>query len=100
MPLYMVIERFKQGHSDAVYARFNAKGRMLPAGLLYHDSWLSVDDKTCYQLMQTETPETFDKWTRHWDDLVDFEVIELKEKPTGRVSDDKGPGRLCGGEWR
>jgi len=83
MPEYMVIERFKAGHSEAVYDRFCRKGRMLPEGLTYLDSWLSARDDTCYQLMRTDHPEIFDSWTRNWDDLVDFEVIELKEKPTG-----------------
>ena len=83
MPHYMVIEHFRSGTSQAVYARFAEKGRMLPDGLVYLDSWLSAQDDTCYQLMQTDRPETFDKWMRHWNDLVDFEVIELKEKPNG-----------------
>lgn len=83
MPLYMVIERFKQGHSAAVYERFETKGRMLPPGLSYCDSWLSADDDVCYQLMKTENPDTFDKWIAHWDDLVEFEVIELKQETTG-----------------
>ena len=84
MTEFMVIERFRAGNSAAVYDRFKAQGRMLPPGLHYIDSWLSVRDDTCYQLMATDSPETFDKWIAHWDDLVDFEVIELKEKPTGR----------------
>ena len=81
MPLYMVIERFRQGHSAAVYDRFQRTGRQLPTGLQYLDSWLSAADDTCYQLMKTERPETFDTWIAQWDDLVDFEVIELTEKP-------------------
>ncbi len=83
MPMYMVIERFKAGHSTAVYKRFAAQGRMLPLGLCYLDSWLSAGDDVCYQLMRTETPETFDTWIANWDDLVDFEVIELIDKPIG-----------------
>ena len=85
MQRYMVIERFREENSEAVYERFNQAGRMLPEGLLYIDSWLCADDKQCFQLMETETPELFDKWFKHWDDLVDFEVVELKEKPTGET---------------
>ena len=83
MQRYMVIERFKAGTSRAVYERFRDKGRMLPDGLVYLDSWLSADDSACYQLMETDTPEHFDRWTAHWDDLVAFDVIPLKPKPTG-----------------
>ncbi|MEQ9261240.1 MAG: DUF3303 family protein [Roseovarius sp.] len=80
MAEYMVIERFRAGNSAAVYARFTEKGRMLPEGLDFVASWLSGRDDTCWQVMRTQTPESFDKWTRHWDDLVDFEIIKLKEK--------------------
>ena len=86
MRRYMVIERFKSGDSAAVYDRFATKGRMLPPGLGYLDSWLSASDDTCYQLMETDTPEKFDKWITHWDDLVDFEITELKENHRGIYS--------------
>ena len=84
MPRYMVVERFREGHSATVYARLAKMGRMLPEGLHYIDSWLSADDATCWQVMETDAPESFDRWTRNWDDLVAFEIIEWKEKPTGR----------------
>ena len=45
---YMVIETFKPGMVDKVYERFNKKGRMLPDGLLYIDSWLSNDRTKCF----------------------------------------------------
>ena len=83
MAQYMVVERFRMGSSAAVYDRFAAKGRMLPPGLCYHNSWLAASDDVCYQLMETDSPESFDKWFARWEDLVDFEVIELKTKPTG-----------------
>ncbi|MEX0284855.1 MAG: DUF3303 domain-containing protein [Paracoccaceae bacterium] len=86
MQRYMVIERFRQGNSAAVYDRFHAQGRLLPEGLHYIDSWLSADDTTCYQVMETNHPETFDIWIAHWNDLVEFEVIELKDKPTGSTT--------------
>jgi hypothetical protein len=31
----MVIERFKDGQADAVYARFRERGRLAPDGLRY-----------------------------------------------------------------
>jgi len=85
MPMYMVIERFKAGHSAGVYARFEAQGRILPPGLRYIDSWLAASDDVCYQLMETANPKTFDNWIARWDDLVDFEILELKDKPSGSV---------------
>ncbi|MEN3371231.1 MAG: hypothetical protein V7609_3374 [Verrucomicrobiota bacterium] len=76
---YMVIEKFAPGCKVAVYERFREKGRMLPDGLLYVDSWLEKDGDTCYQLMETDSPELFDRWIDQWKDLVSFKVTELEE---------------------
>ena len=78
---YMVIERFKPGKTEELYARFHAKGRMLPEGLEYINSWLTRDRSTCFQLMSTNTPALFEEWIRNWSDLTDFEIIELTEPP-------------------
>ena len=84
MVKYMVIERFHQGCTKKAYDRFAERGRMLPSGLLFVDSWLSQDDKRCFQLMKTNDPSLFDIWIKNWDDLVSFEIIELGEKPGGQ----------------
>ena len=81
---YMVIEHFAPGNVTAIYDRFREHGRMLPAGLHYIDSWLSVDQRRCFQLMETESRELFRQWTQKWDDLARFEIIELGEKPAKR----------------
>ncbi len=77
MATYMVIERFKAGCMEAVYERFEARGRLLPDGLIYHDSWVDRKRATCFQLMHTDRPELFDLWFDRWSDLVDFELFEV-----------------------
>jgi hypothetical protein len=32
--------------------------------------------------METENPETFNTWIKNWEDLVDFEVVEIGQKPS------------------
>ncbi len=81
MKRYMVIETFPPGAKAEVYERFHRKGRMLPPGLLYIDSWLEKDGDRCFQLMETNDRQLFDRWTEHWSDLVSFEIVELGEKP-------------------
>lgn len=73
----MIIERFKPGCWDGVYERFEARGRMLPEGLYYLNSWASKKNQLCYQLMETNSPQLFETWFRRWSDLVDFEIIEI-----------------------
>jgi hypothetical protein len=73
----MVIETYTRG-SEAVYARASQRGRMLPPGLAYLDSW--VDERTldrCFQLMETEEPSLFERWIANWSDLVEFEIVPV-----------------------
>lgn len=75
---YMVVETFASGCKEAVHGRFEQKGRMLPDGLSYVNSWLEKGGNRCFQLMETASPELFDRWIDQWKDLVSFEVIELE----------------------
>ena len=81
----MVIETFIPGKIDEVYERFKKKGRLLPIGLKYIDSWLSIDHTKCFQLMETEKFDLFDEWISNWDDLTDFEIIPVEDSPTTAV---------------
>jgi hypothetical protein len=74
---YMVIETFVRGPRP-VYARAAERGRMLPPGLTYVESW--VDERgldRCFQLMETEDPTLFDEWIANWRDLAEFEVVPV-----------------------
>jgi hypothetical protein len=72
----MVVEDFVQG-ARPVYERAAAKGRMLPPGLLYLDSWIDERLQRCFQLMETDDPTLLDRWMAEWSDLVRFEVVRL-----------------------
>ena len=84
MKRYMVIETFHEGALEAIYERLHTKGRGLPDGLHFIESWLAADGSCCFQIMETADPATFEAWTPYWSDLVDFEIVELGEKPTPR----------------
>ena len=73
----MVIETFTRG-APPVYERAAERGRMLPPGLEYVDSW--IDERTldrCFQLMETDEPSLFDEWIASWSDLAEFEVVPV-----------------------
>ena len=78
---YMVVEHFTGGGRDDVYQRLAEKGRMLPDGLFFIESWLAADGKRCFQLMETADPALFTGWMKNWQDLVTFEITQLGEKP-------------------
>ena len=72
----MVVERFVQG-ARPVYERAAEKGRMLPDGLAYVDSWIDESLERCYQLMETEDAGLFDEWIASWSDIGEFEVVPV-----------------------
>jgi hypothetical protein len=72
----MVIERFTQG-ARPVYERAAERGRMLPDGLFYVDSWIDESLERCFQLMETNDPALFDEWIANWRDLGEFEVVPV-----------------------
>jgi hypothetical protein len=75
--LFMVIEKFKNRNALAVYRRSREKGRMLPNGLKYIDSWVETNFDRCFQLMECDDPTLFQQWAVQWQDLVDFEFVPV-----------------------
>ena len=73
----MVIEHFKNGDPEPIYARFAALGRLAPDGLRYVDSWVTADLSRCYQVMETEDRALLEVWMARWADLTNFDVVEV-----------------------
>ncbi len=72
----MVIETFVAG-ARPVYERAATKGRLLPPGLAYVDSWIDERLERCFQLVETEDPNLLDRWIAAWSDLVSFEIVPV-----------------------
>jgi hypothetical protein len=77
MKKFMIIEKYKPGCFEAIYERYNLKGRMLPKGLHYLNSWVNKDNNICFQLMESNNPGLFSKWFSNWEDLIDFEIFPI-----------------------
>jgi hypothetical protein len=75
--LYMVVERYKNRDAKSVYARFRERGRMLPEGLAYIDSWVEPNFNRCFQLMECDDAQLLQEWESHWQDLVEFEFVPV-----------------------
>lgn len=74
---YMIIEKFHPGKVRELYQRFDQKGRLLPPGVIYLDSWINDKVDTCFQLMEAESPALLDQWIQNWKDLADFEYYPV-----------------------
>ena len=74
---YMVIEHFHPGKIKELYRRFDEKGRMLPEGVKYINSWISEDLTICYQVMESDSIDKLEIWISNWNDIVDFKVIPV-----------------------
>ena len=76
--LFMVVEHYTDGPGP-IYQRAAERGRMLPDGLRYVDSWVVGDEEMdrCFQLMETDDPSLFDVWLANWRDLGTFDVYPV-----------------------
>jgi Protein of unknown function (DUF3303) len=75
--LFMIIERFKDRDPAPVYARVLERGRALPAGLRYVDSWVEANFDRCFQLMECDDALLLQRWVLEWRDLIEFEVVPV-----------------------
>lgn len=64
--LFMVIERFADNDMVPVYQHLRDKGRGLPDGLEYIDSWVEPNFSRCFQLMRCSDARLFQEWALHW----------------------------------
>jgi len=76
--LFMVIEHFRAGKAPEVYRRFRERGRMAPAGLRYVASWVDLEFRRCFQVMEADSETLLERWTDNWSDLVDFEIVRVR----------------------
>ena len=75
---FMVIEHFRPGQAAAVYRRFRDRGRLAPEGLTYVASWVDLEFRRCFQVMEAESEHALEEWMVNWRDLVDFEVVPVR----------------------
>lgn len=75
--LFMVIERFKRGEIKAIYRRVRDKGRSLPDGLKYVDSWVEASFGRCFQLMECNDVTLLQRWLLEFGDAIEFEIVPV-----------------------
>ena len=76
--VFMVIEHFRPGRAPDVYRRFRDRGRMAAADVHYVSSWVDLEFRRCFQVMEADSEARLREWTVNWDDLIDFEIIRVR----------------------
>lgn len=74
----MVIEHFRDGRAPDVYRRFRDRGRLAPERLRYVSSWVDLEFRRCFQVMEADDDACLREWTANWEDLVDFEIVPVR----------------------
>jgi hypothetical protein len=82
----MVIENFHEGAAAEIYRRFAERGRMMPEGVTYIDSWVDASLNRCFQLMECNDMALLEEWAAHWTDLADFEFVEVVTSADARAA--------------
>ena len=89
-----MIEHFAPGQAVEVWRRFRERGRMAPDDVRYVASWVDLDFRRCFQVMEAPSEERLAAWAAHWDDLVRFEVVPVRtsEEATRAIAPLLGDG--------
>ena len=80
----MVIEHFRNRDPKPVYRRLRERGRLMPEGLRFVDSWVDPSFERCFQLMETEDARLLQKWVASWTDLMEFEILPVVQSKDTR----------------
>jgi hypothetical protein len=76
--LFMVVERFKNRDAKAAYRHFRDKGRGLPDGLRYVDSWIESSFDRCFQLMECDDARLLQEWVLNCQGFgMTFEIVPV-----------------------
>lgn len=76
--LFMVIETFRDDDMVPVYRRLRERGRLLPEGLRYVDSWVEPNFARCFQLMECDDARLFQQWVLECRGFgVHFEIVPV-----------------------
>ncbi len=76
--LFMIIERFQDNDILPIYQRLASKGRMLPEGIKYIDSWIEPNFSRCFQLMECNDLRLLQEWILKWRGSgATFEIIPV-----------------------
>jgi hypothetical protein len=76
--VFMVIEHFRPGKAAEIYRRFRDRGRMAPDGVRYVASWVDLEFRRCFQVMEANDEVMLREWAKRWSDLVDVEIVEVR----------------------
>ncbi|GHD43096.1 hypothetical protein GCM10017083_08790 [Thalassobaculum fulvum] len=76
--LFMVIERFRDDDMVPAYRRLRDRGRQLPDGLEYVDSWIEANFGRCFQLMRCDDARLLQEWVLGWRGTgTTFEIVPV-----------------------
>ena len=76
--LFMIIETLRDTDMIPVYERVRDRGRMLPEGLKYLDSWVEPNFARCFQLMECDDLRLLQEWVLQWRGCgVSFEIVPV-----------------------
>ena len=77
--LFMVIESFRNQDAKSIYRRLRDKGRLMPNGLSFVNSWVQADLSRCFQLMECDDLRLLQQWVleNNRDLGMSFEIVPV-----------------------
>ena len=74
---FMIIWTFRPEHSNDAIGRFSETGALPPEGIEMVSRWHDVAGRRGFAVARTDDASALARWTRQWNDLLEFEVIPV-----------------------
>jgi hypothetical protein len=74
---FMVIEKFRNQNAKSIYQRLREKGRLMPDGVSFVNSWVEANLGRCFQVVECSDVLLLQRWVAEWADLVEFEIVSV-----------------------
>ena len=76
--LFMVIETFESDDMVPIYRHIRDKGRQLPEGLTFVNSWIEPTFARCFQIMECDDARLLQEWVLGFRGLgARFEIVPV-----------------------
>ena len=76
--LFMVIETFESDDMVPIYQHIRDKGRQLPEGLTFVNSWIEPTFARCFQIMECDDARLLQEWVLGFRGLgARFEIVPV-----------------------
>ena len=73
---------------------------MAPEGVRYVSSWVDLEFRRCFQVMEAGSEAMLKEWTDNWNDLIEFAIVPIRTSMCTAPAAKRSSGLSRVSNWR